>query len=152
MKVRRQEKILELIAENDINTQEELLDYLSSAGYFVTQATISRDIKDLRLVKTLSPSGKYKYTPEKAPAHDISSKFNTLYTDSVISTVSCGNLVVIKTISGLAGAVCAALDSLEMREIIGTIAGDDTIFVACANDSAAQSLTLTLRKLPGSRS
>ena len=147
MKVKRQEKILELIAENDINTQEELLDYLSADGYFVTQATISRDIKDLRLVKTLSPNGKYKYTPEKAPAHDISSKFNTLYTDSVLSTVSCGNLVVIKTISGLAGAVCAALDSLEMREIVGTIAGDDTIFVAVGDDYEPRLLADRLREL-----
>lgn len=147
MKSRRQEKILELILRNDINTQEELLRALSDEGFDVTQATISRDIKDLHLIKTLSADGKYKYVAEQMPKHDISLKFHSLFTDAVISVVPAGNLVVIKTIAGMANAVCAAMDMQSFTEIVGTIAGDDTIFIACKTELLADTLAYTLEEL-----
>ena len=147
MKTRRHEKILELINSYDIDTQDELLRRLGQTGFDVTQATISRDIKELRLVKILSPNGRYKYSAEKAPKHDISAKFYTLFADSVLSVVDACNLVVIKTMTGMAQAVCASMDSLEWKGIVGTLAGEDTIFVACLSNAAAQEIALELKKL-----
>lgn len=147
MKIRRQEKILELILKNDINTQEQLLLALSDEGFEVTQATISRDIKDLHLIKTLSSDGKYKYTANQIPIHDISLKFYSLFSDSVIYVAAAGTIVVIKTISGMASAVCAAMDSQNFSEIIGTIAGDDTIFIACSGELPAETLAYTFREI-----
>ena len=147
MKSRRHEKILELIGNRDIDTQEGLLKALAEEGFDVTQATVSRDIKELRLVKTLANNGSYKYTTGKVATHDISSKFYTLFTDSVVSVSEACNLCVIKTVSGMAQAVCAAMDPLEFKGIVGTIAGDDTIFIACVSDIATQELTIELKKL-----
>lgn len=147
MKSRRHEKILELINSRDIDTQEGLLRALSEVGFEVTQATVSRDIKELRLVKTLANNGSYKYTTGKSATHDISSKFYTLFTDSVIAVNDACNLCVIKTVAGMAQAVCAAMDPLEFKGIVGTIAGDDTIFIACSSDITAQELTAELKKL-----
>jgi len=147
MKTRRQEKILDLILRNDINTQEELLRALANEGFDVTQATISRDIKDLHLIKTLTPDGKYKYMAEQMPKHDISLKFHSLFSDAVITVAPAGNLVVIKTIAGMANAVCAAMDMQSFTEIVGTIAGDDTIFIACQNELLADTLAYTFEEL-----
>lgn len=151
MKLRRHEKILELIGSRDIDTQEGLLKALSAEGFDVTQATVSRDIKELRLVKTLSSNGEYKYTTGKVETKDISSKFYSLFADSVLNVCEAGNLCIVKTPAGLAQAVCAAMDPLEFKGIAGTIAGDDTIFIACVSDSAAQELTIELKKLLTSR-
>ena len=147
MKTRRHEKILELISAYDIDTQDELLKRLTEAGFDVTQATISRDIKELRLVKTLSSTGRYKYATGKPLSHDISAKFYSLFADSVLSVMEACNLVVIKTMTGMAQAVCASMDPLEWKGIVGTLAGEDTIFVACASNAAAQEVVQELKKL-----
>ncbi len=147
MKSSRHSKILEIINEYPIETQDELLSRLKTEGYKVTQATISRDIKDLRLVKTLGSDGKYRYTGAQASSSEIRSNFDQLFLSSVVSMDLAQNIVVIKTLSGMANAVCAALDSTGNSAIVGTIAGDDTIFVACRTDEHARSLVSTLKQL-----
>ncbi len=147
MKSSRHSKILEIISEYPIETQDELLSRLKAEGYKVTQATISRDIKDLRLVKTLGSDGKYRYTEAQASSSEIRSNFDQLFLSSVVSMDLAQNIVVIKTLSGMANAVCAALDSTGNNAIVGTIAGDDTIFVACRTDEHARSLVSTLKQL-----
>lgn len=147
MKSRRHSKILEIIAEYPIETQDELLTKLKSEGYKCTQATISRDIKDLRLVKNLGGDGKYRYVSASKSSTDIRSTFSTLFRSSVVSVDYAQNIVVIKTLSGMAQAVCAALDSTGYKSVIGTIAGDDTIFIACRTSESAESLTDELKKL-----
>lgn len=146
MKSSRHSKILEIISEHPIETQDELLSRLKTEGYKVTQATISRDIKDLRLVKTLGSDGKYRYTGAQASSSEIRSNFDQLFLSSVVSMDLAQNIVVIKTLSGMANAVCAALDSTGNSAIVGTIAGDDTIFVACRTDEHARSLVSTLKQ------
>lgn len=147
MKSRRHAKILDIIAEYPIETQDELLARLKDEGYKATQATISRDIKDLRLVKTLGSDGKYRYVSASKNSTDIRSNFSSLFASSVNSIDFAQNIVVIKTLSGMAQAVCAALDSNEYKAVVGTIAGDDTIFIACRSSQLAVSLTEELKKL-----
>ena len=135
MKSGRHAKILEIISNSAVETQDELLERLGEEGYRVTQATVSRDIKDLRLVKTLGGDGKYRYTAAQNNSADIRSTFSQLFSSSVLSIDRAQNIVVIKTLSGMANAVCAALDTMGNN----TLAGDDTIFIACrANDSAQE--------------
>ena len=139
MKSGRHAKILEIISNSAVETQAELLERLGEEGYRVTQATVSRDIKDLRLVKTLGGDGKYRYTAAQNNSADIRSTFSQLFSSSVLSIDRAQNIVVIKTLSGMANAVCAALDTMGNNSIVGTLAGDDTIFIACrANDSAQE--------------
>ena len=139
MKSGRHAKILEIISNSAVETQDELLERLGEEGYRVTQATVSRDIKDLRLVKTLGGDGKYRYTAAQNNSADIRSTFSQLFSSSVLSIDRAQNIVVIKTLSGMANAVCAALDTMGNNSIVGTLAGDDTIFIACrANDSAQE--------------
>ncbi len=147
MKSRRHAKILDIIAEYPIETQDELLTRLKGEGYKATQATISRDIKDLRLVKTLGSDGKYRYVSSSKNSTDIRSNFSSLFASSVNSIDFAQNIVVIKTLSGMAQAVCAALDSNDLKAVVGTIAGDDTIFIACRSSQFAVSLTEELKKL-----
>ncbi len=139
MKSSRHAKILEIINRQPIETQDELLEALSREGCKVTQATISRDIKDLRLVKTLGTDGRYRYTASQDNSVDIRSSFSHLLITSVLSIDRAQNIVVVKTLGGMANALCAALDSMANHAIVGTLAGDDTIFIACReNDDAAQ--------------
>lgn len=147
MKSRRHAKILDIISEYPIETQDELLTRLKDEGYKATQATISRDIKDLRLVKTLGSDGKYRYVSAAKNSTDIRSNFSSLFASSVNSIDFAQNIVVIKTLSGMAQAVCAALDSNDYKAVVGTIAGDDTIFIACRSSQFAVSLTEELKKL-----
>lgn len=147
MKSRRHAKILDIIAEYPIETQDELLTRLKDEGYKATQATISRDIKDLRLVKTLGSDGKYRYVSAAKNSTNIRSNFSSLFASSVNSIDFAQNIVVIKTLSGMAQAVCAALDSNDYKAVVGTIAGDDTIFIACRSSQLAVSLTEELKKL-----
>ena len=147
MKTRRHAKILELINEHDIDTQDELLRRLRDSGFDVTQATISRDIKELRLVKSLSNDGKYKYTAGKENLRDFSSKFYSLFLDSVISVDSAGNIVSIKCMTGMAQAICAAMDSIHWEGVVGTLAGDDTIFVLCKDNNCAVQLLAEFKKI-----
>jgi len=122
--------ILELIDQYDIDTQDELASMLKARGLKVTQATVSRDIKELRLIKVLSDEGVYKYaTVDKAEA-DLKDRFINIFAHSVLSMSATGNLVVIKTIPGTASAAAEAIDSMRMEEVVGTIAGDNSIFIA----------------------
>ena len=146
MKIERQTKILELIKENDIETQSELLEKLNAEGFSATQATVSRDIKELRLVKVPSSNGAYKYASENV-SEDESQSHSYLFSTAVTNIDYAHALVVIKTKVGMAQAVCAALDSTNRAGVIGTIAGDDTIFVATRSDSASSGLVSDLKKL-----
>ena len=142
MKTRRHAKILELIKEFDIDTQDELLRYLRENGFDVTQATVSRDIKELRLVKTLSRTGKYKYSTGTDNANDMS-----LFSDSVLSVEAAQNLIVVKCMTGMAQAVCASMDAMYWQGFVGTLAGEDTIFIVCRTDAAALETQEEFRKL-----
>ncbi|SHE53045.1 transcriptional regulator, ArgR family [Caldanaerobius fijiensis DSM 17918] len=129
MKMSRHAKILELIEEKPIETQDELVDELRKSGFNVTQATISRDIKDLRLVKVMDEEGRYRYVSLNKTEEDVSNKLVTLLSQSLVSIDYAGNIIVLKTLSGTAMAAAAAIDALNFRDIVGTLAGDDTIFV-----------------------
>ncbi|MFR1307240.1 arginine repressor [Hominenteromicrobium sp.] len=115
----------------------------------MTQATVSRDIKELRLVKSLSPNGKYKYSTGRDNARDISSKFYSLFGDSVMSVEAAGNMIVVKCMTGMAQAVCASMDTLHFPDFIGTLAGEDTILIICKTDEIAEEKQNELRKLIG---
>lgn len=146
MKSGRHSKILEIISEYPIETQDELLEMLSGEGYKVTQATISRDIKDLRLIKSLGDDGKYRYSSADGNSADIRSNFSHLFISSVRNIDVAQNIVVIKTLSGMANAVCAALDTLGNDAIVGTLAGDDTIFIACRTNEQSFELSEELKQ------
>lgn len=150
MKTLRQTRILELIKNNSIETQSELLEMLRRDGYNVTQATVSRDIKELRLVKALDADGNYKYACDTA-AEENEESHSYLLSTAVTGVEYSHSLAVIKTHSGMAQAVCAALDSMHRAGVMGSIAGDDTIFVATRTDAAAAALVSELRELIGSR-
>lgn len=149
MKKRRQAKILELISSKEIETQEELQEYLLSYGFEVTQATISRDIKELRLVKDLSSKGRYVYSTGKKRSQQMVNRVGGIFSESIISIDYAINTVVIKCFSGMANAACAAIDSMNHDEILGTIAGDDTIFMLCKTEESAADITNKLRKMLG---
>ncbi|MBQ7504183.1 MAG: arginine repressor [Ruminococcus sp.] len=146
MKTRRQATILELINDYSIETQEELLTRLKEKGYNVTQATVSRDIKELRLLKTLSSDGKYRYTSYKKSSVDKNSSISGFINSSVISVKAAQNMVVIKTLAGMANAICASIDSYDYKGIVGTIAGDDTIFIVCSDSEQADEFVFEIHK------
>ena len=137
MKKNRHEAILSLIDKEDIGTQDELMQRLRELGYPVTQATVSRDIKALRLVKSPVADGQYKYSYVKNEDEDFSSKYHSILAHSVLSVDYAGNMAVVKCYSGMANAACAAVDNLISNQIVGTLAGDDTIFVLCRDESSA---------------
>ncbi|MDP4120954.1 MAG: arginine repressor [Bacillota bacterium] len=146
MKTLRHSKILEIIKEKDVETQEDILLALRNCGFDVTQATVSRDIKELRLIKSLSTDGKYHYSTNVKNKAEFSNNFQSIFSGSVISVDFTGNLIVVKTHAGMAQAVCAAFDSIEPEGVVGTLAGDDTIFIAVRTNSRAISLTSELKK------
>ena len=127
MKSKRQAKIMEIISTSDIETQEQLLQELQNAGFTSTQATISRDIKELQLVKTLSSTGKYKYAQPAHAEGPMSDRFSNIFRETVKSTSHSGNIVLLKTLSGCASAAAEALDSIGIPHVIGSVAGDNTI-------------------------
>lgn len=130
MKNARQMAILSIIENENIETQEELASKLRDIGIVVTQATVSRDIKELRLLKVLTPNGSYKYATVDKAEHGVSERLVRMFIDSVLSINSAGNLVVIRTLPGSANAAGEAIDSMRWPEVMGTISGDNTIFVA----------------------
>ena len=130
MKNARQTAILSIIERENIETQEELASKLKEMGIVVTQATVSRDIKELRLLKVLSPSGNYKYATADKAEHGVSERLVRMFVDSVLSINYAENLIVLRTLSGSANAAGEAIDSMRWPEILGTISGDNTIFVA----------------------
>ncbi len=137
MKKNRHAKILELIDKYDISTQEELLEKLLECGVEVTQATVSRDIKELRLVKHPSSNGQYKYSLATS-ADEKYMKYYAIFSESVTMTDYAQNICMLKCHPGTAQAACAAIDALGLTEVLGTIAGDDTIFILCRTERAAQ--------------
>jgi transcriptional regulator of arginine metabolism len=149
LKQKRHEKILEIVERYPIDTQEELLRLLREEGFHVTQATVSRDIKELRLVKTLSADGKYRYVPAKKEAREKTLKFWTLFQESVLSVVTAQNIVCVKCLDGTANAVCAAFDVLHWDSLVGTLAGNDTIFMLCKDEASAAKLEAELNKAGG---
>lgn len=149
MKTKRHSKILELISERDINTQEELLAYLKDAGFDVTQATVSRDIKELRLVKTMVSDGKYRYASSVSDSNaDIGTKY-AVFSQSTKSVDCAGNMVVVKCFNGMANAACAVLDAMNHEGVVGTLAGDDTIFVLMRDEKSATTLVGRIKELIG---
>lgn len=146
MKNRRHKKILEVIKDNVITTQDQLLDYLKSNGFNVTQATVSRDIKELRLIKTTDINSNQRYIVLEENNRP-SPKYSDIFSSSVITISNAMNDIVIKCYAGMANAACAALDSMEFSEVVGTLAGDDTIFVITQNEYAAETLVEKLNKI-----
>lgn len=140
MKSARQDKIIELITQNEIETQEELAYILKEEGYNVTQATVSRDIRELKLTKVSTESGKQKYIILQSPGADMAQKYERVLKDGFISVDSAGNIVVVKTISGMAMAVAAAIDGLGFEGIIGSIAGDDTVMCVVKTNELAEEI------------
>ena len=145
MKTRRHAKILELINEHSVDTQEELLRLLREDGFDVTQATVSRDIKELKLVKVAAKSRKTKYAPLAGQALTIPEQLMPVFTHGFVSADSVNNLVLIKTLPGMAQAVASAIDSLKLSETLGTIAGDDALLIVCRTDACAEDVVLTLK-------
>ena len=129
MKSTRQNAILELIQEQEIETQEELADELRKRDFKVTQATVSRDIRELRLLKVLSPAGTYRYAAAEKAENGLSERFHRIFNESVLSMSHAYNQVIVKTLPGSANVAAEMLDSLRWPEILGTLAGDNTILM-----------------------
>jgi arginine repressor len=147
MKVTRHAKILEIINSKDVETQEELADELRKSGMNITQATVSRDIKELKLIKVLSESGKYKYATIMHTENFLSNKLVNIFSQTVIGVENVDKFVILKTISGSASAAAEAIDSLNFDGIAGTIAGDNTIFVLARDSEKAQTITRKMKKM-----
>lgn len=133
MKISRHAKILELIEKRPIETQEDLADELKKSGFNVTQATVSRDIKELRLIKILAENGNYKYAVMREQDNMLSERLVKVFSESVLTVDYTGNMVVIKTFSGAASAAAEAIDAFDLKDIVGTVAGDNTIFILLRN-------------------
>ena len=138
MKKERHARILELLDLYCIETQDQIIDLLRAEGMNVTQATVSRDIKDLMLIKTADKDGKYKYTKPKSSNEPTSIKFQNIMKEAVTSVASAMNIVVIKTYPGMASSAAAAIDSLHHQGVLGSIAGDDTIMLVMKDDTVAK--------------
>jgi transcriptional regulator of arginine metabolism len=148
MKTARQNLILDIIKSNDIETQEDLADALMSMGITITQATVSRDIKELNLIKVQTENGRYKYAAN-AGESDVKniSVLIRMFKTSVKSIKTAGNIIVIKTLTGSANAAAEAVDNLDLAGMVGTLAGDNTIFVAAASELDADSISKKLNEL-----
>ncbi len=149
MKNERQEKIIEIITRQAVETQEELAGALKAAGFVVTQATVSRDIKQLGLIKAAGESGRGRYVLNRAGSAALGDRYTRVFRDGVVSMDLAMNILVIKTVSGMAMAVAAALDAMHIESIVGTIAGDDTIMCAIRTVRDAQSVLLELKEILG---
>ncbi|MCF2641945.1 MAG: arginine repressor [Roseburia sp.] len=147
MKTSRHAKILELIQKNDIETQEELSAHLEQEGYHVTQATVSRDIRELKLTKVSLNNGKQKYVALNETSEDMTKKYTRVFKEGFVSMDMAQNILIVKTVSGMAMAVAAALDHMDCHEIVGSIAGDDTIMCAVRTVDDTISLMARLRKV-----
>ncbi|MCR4434277.1 MAG: arginine repressor [Clostridiales bacterium] len=147
MKYNRHSKILEIIEKYEIETQEEIAEKLKEMGMDVTQATVSRDIKELRLIKVMAEDGRYKYAPFSKTENVTSNKLLTIFSEAYVSSDYANNIVVIKTLPGMAPAAASAIDSLRWPEIVGTIAGDDTIMIVCRAEKIAEELVNKFSKL-----
>ena len=151
MKTKRQNEIIRIITAEDIETQEELASELGALGYKVTQATVSRDIRELRLIKVAAKEGGFKYAKPERHEIAVSERLTRILTDSLVSVDSSGNIIVVKTLSGSANVAAEALDNLGWPEILGTIAGDNTVFIVTRNESDTTLITDRIRNLTESR-
>ena len=148
MKSERQEVILAVIAEEEIETQNQLMDALAKRGVRSTQATLSRDIRDLHLTKEMSPNGVYCYTAGSKDAFfDHNTRLKKIFRESVVNYAVAQNLIVIKTLPGLAGAACSTLDGMNIPNLVGSVAGDDTAFIAMKDNAAAEYFCSEIEKL-----
>ena len=148
MKTQRQAKIMEIISTKDIETQEQLLQSLQDAGFNSTQATISRDIKELRIVKELTSFGTYRYTTSgKDGSHTFSARLNTIFRECITSFDYAQNIIVIRTLPGLASAAASAVDAMNLSVVVGTLAGDDTVFVVMRDNNSAAAFCGEIRNL-----
>lgn len=147
MKVTRHEKILELIEKKDIETQEDLAEELRKSGIEITQATVSRDIKKLKLIKVLGENNKYKYASIIKNDNNLSNKLTNIFSHSVTSVENVNNFVVVKTLSGSANAAAEAIDSLGFKGIAGTLAGDNTIFIMARTPEQAFEIVVRVKKI-----
>lgn len=147
MKHKRHSKIIEIITEYDIDTQDELITRLRESGFDVTQATVSRDIRDLKLVKISTPGHGYKYALSQRDDIQISTKYRNIIRETIIKVDFANNFVVLKTYSGMAQAAAAGIDGMGWNEIVGSIAGDDTIFVLMRDNTAAVEFAEKLKQI-----
>lgn len=149
MKKGRQEKILELITKYEIETQDELMEFLDQEGYTVTQATVSRDIRDLDLAKVAMPGGTYKYVVAHVTKRSVKNTgpLGHSISDTVLSITYAQNIIVVKTTPGMAQAVAIAIDKIPDTSILGNVAGDDTIFVVVPDADTAKTVSARLKKL-----
>lgn len=147
MKSRRHNAILKIINSNEVGTQEDLMMLLNQAGFNVTQATISRDIRELKLTKIAAENGGQKYSVMHQNTKDISDKYIRIFHDALISVDTAQNILVLKTVAGMAMAVAAALDSMHFEGVVGCIAGDDTIFCAVRTVEETFKVADKIRKL-----
>ena len=148
MKSKRQAKIMEIISNRNVETQEQLLQELQSAGFRSTQATISRDIKELRIVKELTSFGTYRYTASTGDTPGtFSSKLNTIFRECITGFDYAQNIIVVRTMPGLASAAASAIDAMNMSVVLGTIAGDDTVFIVMRDNNAAAAFCGEIKSL-----
>ncbi len=151
MKISRQNKIIELVEKYEIETQEELGELLKKAGYQVTQATISRDIRELKLTKVAIDLDRQKYIVLRAHGTEMNEKYARILKDAFLSMAKAQNILVVKTVSGMAMAAAAALDALQIDGIVGSIAGDDTIMCAIRTEKETEGVMEKLHRLIGDR-
>ena len=149
--MKRQNEIIRLIQSSDIDTQEELASKLRLIGYQVTQATVSRDIRELHLIKVPGKNGGFKYARPEKHETAVSERLTRILTDSLVGVDVSGNIIVVKTLSGSANVAAEALDNLEWPEILGTIAGDNTIFVVTRNETDPSDISERIQKLTEKR-
>ena len=148
MKSKRQAKIMEIISTSDIETQEQLLQELQNAGFTSTQATMSRDIKELRIVKELTSLGTYRYTSaSREVSNTITTRLNTIFRECVTSFDYAQNIIVIHTLPGLANAAASALDAMSRSVVLGTLAGDDTVIAIMRDSNSAAAFCGEIRGL-----
>lgn len=150
MKSKRHAEILAIIRENDIETQDQLLDKLREKGMKSTQATISRDIKELHLVKELTGAGSYRYTvSERKSSLNVADRLNNIFRESVTSCDSAQNIVVLKTMPGSASVACSALDGMELPNMVGSLGGDDTAILIMRSTQDADALCMEITRMLG---
>ena len=148
MKSQRQAKIMEIISNQNVETQEQLLEALQKVGFRCTQATISRDIKEMRIVKELTSLGIYRYTTSGSElGGSFSSRLNTIFRECVIGFDYAQNIIVIRTLPGLASAAGSAIDTMNLSTVVGTLAGDDTVMVVMRDNNAAAAFCGEIKNL-----
>ncbi len=146
MRYSRQNKILDIITNNEIETQEKLAQMLKESGFEVTQATISRDIRELQLVKILTPEGKYKYAVSASQDMPVTNRLIQIFRGTVRSVASSGNIIVVKTLSGCANAAAEAIDNINLNHTVGSVAGDNTIFILVDDPANVEGLVRQLNE------